>query len=71
MMFCTRVLWTSTVGDSPVTVTVSSSAPTRSSALTDATKSPLNSMPSRLTVLNPGNVKVRAYEPGRRSTMRY
>ena len=58
MMFCTRVLCTSTVGDSPVTVTVSSRAPIRNSVLTVATKSPVSAMPSRFTVLNPGSVNV-------------
>ena len=51
-------LWMSTIGDSPVTVTVSSTAPTRISALTVAANEPLSSMPSRLTVLKPGSVKV-------------
>ena len=55
---CTRALCTSTIGDSPVTVMVSSRLPTRRSPLTVATKSPVSSMPSRLTVLNPGSVKV-------------
>ena len=35
-------------------------APTRRSALTVATKSPLSSMPSRFTVLKPGSVNVTA-----------
>src|SRR5688572_17644971 len=64
-----RVVWTSTVGDSPVTVTDSSTAPTLRSPLTVAAKDPVSSMPSRLTVLNPGRVNVTAYVPGRRSTM--
>ena len=46
MIVWTRALWTSTIGDSPVTVIVSSRLPTRRSALTVATKSPLSSMPS-------------------------
>ena len=58
MTFCVLALWTSTTGVSPVTVIVSSSAPTRSSALTVATKVPVSSMPSRLTVENPGSVNV-------------
>jgi hypothetical protein len=58
IIFCTFTLWTSTMGDSPVTVIVSSSAPTFRSPLTVATKSPLNAMPSRLTVLNPVSVNV-------------
>ena len=45
---CTReVLDTSTIGDSPVTVIVSSSAPTLSSALSVAVKSDGSSRPSR------------------------
>jgi len=68
---CTRTLCTSTIGDSPVTVTVSSSAPSRSSALTVATNVPLSSMPSRLTVAKPGSENVTEYKPGRRSTTRY
>jgi hypothetical protein len=54
----TRALCTSTIGDAPVTVTVSSRLPMRRSALTDATKSPLSSMPSRFTVVKPGSVNV-------------
>ena len=51
---CTRALCTSTVGDSPVTVTVSSRLPTRRSAFTVATNSPRSSTFSRLTTLKPG-----------------
>jgi len=58
MICCVRVLCTSTIGDSPVTVIVSSSVPTFSSALTVATKFPDSSMPSRLTTLNPGSSNV-------------
>ena len=54
MTVCSRTLWTSTIGVSPVTVTVSSSVPTFISPLTVATKAPVSSMPSRLTVPNPG-----------------
>ncbi len=68
---CTLTLWTSTTGDWPVTVIVSSSVPTVSSALTVATNVPVSSTPSRLTVLKPGNENVTEYEPGRRSTTRY
>ena len=68
---CCRVVCTSTVGDAPVTVIVSSSAPTRSSAFTVAVNAPVSSMPSRLTVLKPGSVNVTVYVPGRRSTTRY
>ena len=65
------MLCTSTIGDSPVTVIVSSSEPTRSSALTVDTNVPVSSMPSRLTVLNPVSVNVTEYVPGRKSMMRY
>ena len=52
------VLWMSTIGVSPVTVIVSSIAPTFMSAFTVATNEPASSMPSRFTVLNPGSVNV-------------
>ena len=55
---CCDGFWTSTIGDSPVTVTVSVTAPTRSSAFTVAVNEPVSSMPSRLTVVKPGSVKV-------------
>ena len=55
---CFFALCTSTIGVSPVTVIVSSSAPTFRSALTVATNVPVSSMPSRLTVLKPGSVNV-------------
>jgi hypothetical protein len=48
----------STVGASPETVIVSSTLPTLSSAFTVAVNDPVNSMPSRLTVVKPGSVKV-------------
>ena len=48
----------STIGDSPVTVMVSSSVPTFMSALTCAVKSEVSSMPSRFTVPKPGSVNV-------------
>ena len=51
-------LCTSTTGVSPVTVTVSASAPTLRSALMVAVNDPLSSMPSRLNVLKPCRVKV-------------
>ena len=60
---------TSTTGDSPETVTDSSTAPTRSSALTVAVKFDGSSMPSCTNVLNPGIVNVTLYSPGRKSTM--
>ncbi len=53
MIDCVRALCTSTIGDSPVTVTVSSSAPTFRSRFTVATKFPDSSMPSRLSVEKP------------------
>ena len=46
------------VGAAPLTVMVSSRDPTRRSAFTVAVKFPESSMPSRLTVLKPGSVKV-------------
>ena len=55
---CVLALCTSTIGVSPVTVIVSSSAPTFRSPFTVATKFPDSSMPSRLTVLKPGSVNV-------------
>ena len=54
----TFTLWTSTTGDWPVTVIVSSRVPTARSALTVATNVPVSSMPSRLTVLKPGKANV-------------
>ena len=50
--------WMSTMGVAPVTVTVSSTLPTRSSALTVAVKPTVSSMPSRFTVEKPGKVTV-------------
>ena len=58
MTRCLVALCTSTIGDSPVTVMVSSTAPTRSSAFTVAANDPASSMPSRLTVLKPVSVNV-------------
>ena len=57
MICCVRALCTSTIGVSPVTVIVSSTVPTLSSAFTVATKVPDSSMPSRFTALNPGSVE--------------
>src|SRR5262245_10826990 len=68
---CAFAFWTSTTGDSPLTVIVSARLPTLSSALTDAVNDPLSSMPSRLTVLNPVRENVTEYTPGLRSTIRY
>ena len=53
-----RTCCTSTTGDSPVTVTVSSTAPTCSWALICTALSPISSTSSRITVLNPGKVNV-------------
>ena len=55
---CCRTCWRSTIGVSPVTVTVSSTLPTDSSASTVAANDPASSTPSRTTVLNPGSVNV-------------
>ena len=55
--FCWVTFCKSTVGDSPVTVIVSCSEPTRMSALTVAVKDAVSSTPSRLTVLKPVSVK--------------
>jgi hypothetical protein len=49
------MLCVSTIGDSPVTVSVSSSAPTLRSTLIVAVKSDVSSMPSRITVVKPGS----------------
>jgi len=65
------VLCTSTTGVSPLTVIVSSSAPTRISIGMVSTAVPEISMPSRFTVLKPVSVKVIEYVPGFRSMMRY
>src|SRR5437763_2547799 len=65
------VLWTSTVGDKPLTVTVSSRAPTFSSLLIVIVKLAGSSSPSRFTVANPVRVKVTVYTPGLRSVRRY
>jgi hypothetical protein len=55
---CLVALCTSTSGATPVTVTVSSRAPTRISASIVAMNEPVNSMPSRLNTLKPGSVNV-------------
>ena len=59
----------STSGESPVTVIVSSTAPTASSALTVATIEPLRLIPSRTSDRKPGRVNVTEYSPGRRLVM--
>jgi hypothetical protein len=66
-----RTLCTSTIGDWPLTVMVSVSAPTRMSTLIVAVKDPSSAMSSRLTVLKPANENVTVYSPARRSTIRY
>ena len=58
IVVCRRTLCTSTMGDSPVTVTVSWTVPTLSSAFTVAVKDPVSSMASRLSVVKPVRVKV-------------
>ena len=55
---CWETLCVSTTGDAPLTVIVSATAPTRSSTLIVAVKPVGSSIPSRLTVLNPGRVTV-------------
>ena len=52
------VLTVSTTGVSPATFTVSETLPTFMSTLIVASNAPLSSMPSRLTVENPGSEKV-------------
>src|SRR5262245_1534249 len=59
------------MGDSPETVMVSESSPTRMSMLIVAVNDPSSETPSRLTVLNPARVNVTVYSPARRSTMLY
>ena len=49
------MLGVSTIGDSPVTVSVSSSVPTFRSALIVAVKSDVSSTPSRITMPKPGS----------------
>ena len=58
------MLWTSTIGVSPVTVIVSSSDPILSSALIVAMNASGSSMPSRLKVLNPVSWNVTAVDAG-------
>ncbi len=53
-------LCVSMIGLSPVTVTVSSSAPTFNSALMVAVNDPVSSIPCRLNVLKPVSVNVRS-----------
>jgi len=56
--FCWRTLCVSTSGDAPLTVMVSSSAPTFSSTLMGAIKPAASSMPSRRNALKPVSVNV-------------
>ena len=60
---------TSTIGDSPLTVTVSARPPTARSAFAVVVKLAVTSRPSRLTTLNPGSVKVTVNVPTGRLTM--
>ena len=53
-----RVLWRSTVGDSPETVIVSCTVLTFKSAFTVATNVPVNSRRSRWTVAKPARANV-------------
>ena len=55
---CCRMLCVSTTGAAPVTVMVSSIAPTVIVTFTDAVNPVGSWMPSRFTVENPGSVKV-------------
>jgi hypothetical protein len=68
---CRRAFCTSTVGVSPVTVTVSSRAPTLRSTDNGTVADPVSSMPSRCTVLKPASVNLTEYVPGLRFSMRY
>ena len=52
------MLCVSTMGDSPVTVSVSSSVPTFMSTLIVAVKSDVSSTPSRTTLPKPGSENV-------------
>ena len=70
VMTCTfDVFCTSTTGDAPDTVTVSSSAPTFISALIGTVTLAGTITSARLNVLNPGRVNVTANVPGLRSMM--
>src|SRR6187402_2643558 len=65
------MLEVSTIGDSPVTVRVSSRAPTFRSALIVAVKSDVSSTPSRTTVEKPGSSNLTVYVPGLSATIEY
>ena len=60
---CWETFRTSTTGEAPVTVIVSSTEPTVSCASMFAVNPELNSTPSRIWVLNPERVKVTEYTP--------
>jgi hypothetical protein len=62
---CRRTFCTSTTGLAPLTVIVSATAPTRSSASTFAVKPAVNVMPSRTTWPKPARLNVTEYTPGR------
>ena len=64
--FCTSI-----TGLAPDTVTVSSIEPTDIVPSTFAVKSETSSIPSRTNVLNPGNVNVTVYVPGRSASIVY
>src|SRR5262245_5526038 len=66
-----RVLCTSTIGDSPVTVTVSATVPTCMSASILTTPVPDTMTSSRFKVENPASVNVTVYVPGCRLSIRY
>ena len=66
---CLRMLVVSTTGAAPLTVMVSSSAPTCMATLTVAVKPVGKVMPSRLTEEKPVSENVTVYSPGRKSTM--
>src|SRR5581483_10475413 len=68
---CCRFERTSTVGESPVTVTVSCTLPTPSFALIVATNVALTSMSLRSSDLNPCNSNTRLYAPGGSRSNRY
>jgi hypothetical protein len=58
MTDCATELWTSTTGVSAVTVTVSATVPTFSSAFTVAVKADSSSSPLRITGVKPESVNV-------------
>src|SRR5262245_14702116 len=65
------MLCTSTIGESPVTVIVSSIDPTLRSASTVAVNVPGSSTPARRKDWKPLSEKLTVYVPGLKSTMRY